>query len=165
MYLDDSTFKTVVSSTPLVSIDLVIRDAAGRALLGLRTNRPAQNQWFVPGGRVLKNERLAEAFTRLVAAELGVQLSIDRARLLGVYDHLYSDSIWGDSVSTHYVVTAFELDASDLIATETGGAFSLDTLPDKQHADYRWFEVDTLLRSDQVHEHTKWYFTKDIGFK
>ena len=51
-----STFKTVIASTPLISIDLVIKNNTGRILLGKRTNRPAQGFWFVPGGRVLKDE-------------------------------------------------------------------------------------------------------------
>jgi colanic acid biosynthesis protein WcaH len=35
-----------------VSIDLIVRDADGRVLLGLRNNRPARDWWFVPGGIV-----------------------------------------------------------------------------------------------------------------
>ncbi|MBJ6922853.1 GDP-mannose mannosyl hydrolase, partial [Vibrio cholerae] len=46
--LDELTFKTVVASTPLVSMDLIVRNRYGQVLLGLRTNRPAQGFWFVP---------------------------------------------------------------------------------------------------------------------
>ena len=46
--LELETFKTVVASTPLVSIDLIVRNRQGQVLLGLRTNRPAQGGWFVP---------------------------------------------------------------------------------------------------------------------
>ena len=41
MWLDLPTFNVVVASTPLVAIDLVVKNSRGEALLGLRLNRPA----------------------------------------------------------------------------------------------------------------------------
>jgi colanic acid biosynthesis protein WcaH len=64
MFLEKDTFKTVIASTPLVSIDLVVTNQNGEALLGKRLNRPAKDFWFVPGGRILKEESLAAAFRR-----------------------------------------------------------------------------------------------------
>ena len=62
--LDD--FHTVVRLAPLVFIDFIIRNARGEVLLGLRNNEPAQGFYFVPGGIVLKQERLHEAFARIL---------------------------------------------------------------------------------------------------
>ena len=76
MFLSTQDFATVVRSTPLVSIDLIVENAQGEYLLGKRTNRPAQGFWFVPGGRVQKDETLADAFARLTQAELGLSLPI-----------------------------------------------------------------------------------------
>ena len=59
---------------PLISIDLLVQNEHGEYLLGLRNNRPAQGYWFVPGGRVLKNETLDGAFKRLTFEELGIEL-------------------------------------------------------------------------------------------
>ena len=73
-WLDVTTFETVVASTPLISIDLLVQNEHGEYLLGLRNNRPAQGYWFVPGGRVLKNETLDGAFKRLTFEELGIEL-------------------------------------------------------------------------------------------
>jgi len=47
----------VVDNISVVSIGLIVRVATG-VLLGLRENEPAKGEWFVPGGAVLKNERL-----------------------------------------------------------------------------------------------------------
>jgi colanic acid biosynthesis protein WcaH len=44
------TFKTVIASTPLISIDLIVRNNQQQILLGKRLNKPAQGYWFVPGG-------------------------------------------------------------------------------------------------------------------
>lgn len=53
-WLDTDIFATVVHCAPLISIDLLVQNAQGEYLLGLRNNRPAQGYWFVPGGRVKK---------------------------------------------------------------------------------------------------------------
>jgi colanic acid biosynthesis protein WcaH len=161
--LDDATFKTIIDSTPLISIDLVVRDAEGRVLLGQRLNRPAQGFWFVPGGRILKGESLGSAFRRLTLVELGIEIDITDARYLGLYEHFYDDSIYtneskGVDVSTHYVVNGFE------VVLTSAKNLTTNTLPAEQHGTYQWFSEEALMTSDEVHVHSKWYFDKDKGF-
>ncbi|WP_434341262.1 GDP-mannose mannosyl hydrolase [Motilimonas cestriensis] len=151
MFLDQAIFTTVIESTPLVSIDLVVINKQGQALLGQRLNRPAQGYWFVPGGRILKNEALADAFKRLTLDELGQAFTIEQASLLGPFDHFYDDYVFGDGVTTHYVAIAFILKLECELAS----------LPlDMQHGGYHWFDVSSLLTNNKVHTHTKWYFDK-----
>lgn len=133
-WLDAETFQTVVASTPLISIDLLVENEQGEYLLGLRNNRPAQGYWFVPGGRVQKNETLNDAFKRLTRTELGVELERTDARFKGVYEHFYTDSVFGEQVSTHYVVLAHHLK----LAQES---IKLD---DCQHADMIWTKPKDL---------------------
>ena len=150
MYLDNKTFVTVLSNAPLVSIDLIVENARGELLLGQRKNRPAQGFWFVPGGRILKNEPMATAFKRLTLAELGMEFAIETAKLQGPYDHFYSDSVFGDSPSTHYVAIAYQLSVEHLTH-----------LPKEQHSRYRWFSKTELLAHPDVHPNTKAYFEQD----
>lgn len=151
MYLNDNDFRTVIQSTPLVSIDLIIKNSKDEILLGERVNRPAQNFWFVPGGRILKMESIHDAFQRLTLVELGQQFSIDDAKLLGPYDHFYSDCVFGPDVSTHYVAIAYEL--------LVGNSFDqLSSLPKNQHGNYRWSGIIDLLANPNVHVNTKAYF-------
>jgi len=147
-WLDADTFRKVVDATPLVSIDLIVEDHEGRVLLGQRVNRPALDYWFVPGGRIQKNESLDVAFVRLTWAELGCEFQRDQAHFEGVYEHLYEDSVFGESPSTHYVVLAYRLKvhATDL------------KLPEQQHSDYSWWSPAELLASEQVHTNTRAYF-------
>ena len=91
-WLPAEHFGRMVADMPLISIDLVVRNTQGEALLGLRLNRPAQGYWFVPGGRIRKDERIPQAFVRLVKEELGQELAFERAAFLGVYEHHYSDN-------------------------------------------------------------------------
>jgi colanic acid biosynthesis protein WcaH len=161
--LDDATFKTIIDSTPLISIDLVVRDAEGRVLLGQRLNRPAQGFWFVPGGRILKGESLGSAFRRLTLVELGTEINIADARYLGLYEHFYDDSIYtneskGVEISTHYVVNGFE------VVLTSAKDLTTNNLPAEQHDAYQWFLEEELMASGKVHVHSKWYFDKDKGF-
>ena len=146
--LSAELFGSIVAHAPLISLDLVVHNPAGDILLGQRLNRPAQGFWFVPGGRVRKDERLPQAFARLTREELGVELAMVSARFLGPYEHHYPDNFSGDDFSTHYVVLAYELVLDVALAA----------LPRAQHDAYRWWKRDELLASPDVHVHSKWYF-------
>lgn len=149
VWLPPADLARVVELTPLVSIDLVVRDDAGRMLVGLRTNRPARGTWFVPGGRVGKNERLAAAFARISRGELGRELAMSEARPLGVFEHFYDDNFAGEPhFGTHYVVLVYALavDPARL------------TLPERdQHGGYAWLSDDEIGARDDVHPNSRAY--------
>ena len=118
-------------------------------LLGWRSNKPAKQYWFVPGGRIFKNERLADAFHRIAKEELGLDKIMEQDELLGVYEHLYEDNVfYNPDFGTHYIVLGYQLKADVDIAQ----------LPQKQHQKYQWFSKTELLNHPQVHENTKAYF-------
>ena len=146
MFLEKEVFSSVVQHAPLVSIDLIVKDQQSRVLLGKRTNEPAKGYWFVLGGRIYKDETLDTAFTRTVKDELGLDMSREEALFDKTYEHFYNNNVFNHSFSTHYVVLAHKI--------------QIDTLPElnKQHSEYRWFEVEELLSSDDVHSYTKDYF-------
>jgi colanic acid biosynthesis protein WcaH len=147
--LTDEEFLSVIDRTPLVSIDLVMRDFQGRLLLGLRTNEPAKGSWFVPGGRIRKGETLDDAFARITADELGVPLLLSGASLFGAFTHQYETNfISAANVSTHYVVLAYELITPSLPVA----------LPFAQHAEFRWWSEDDAIRSETVHPNNLPYF-------
>ena len=150
MHLDNKTFLRIIQATPLVSIDLLIRNRQGQVLLGKRSNRPAKGFWFVPGGRIRKNEPVNEALRRISEVELGVR--IERAELRGVFDHIYPDNFAGEpGINTHYVVLAFEYELRP----------GEEMRPDGQHSELRWWDVAEALSSAEVHENTRAYFRAD----
>jgi len=150
MMTDNRRSLEIIDSTPLVSIDLILEDRNGSVLLGKRVNRPAQGYWFVPGGRIVKNERLCDAMKRISAAELGVTISLTEAQLLGAFEHIYDDNYLGqDGINTHYVVLAYKINAPN----------DLEIVPDDQHSAIKWWSKRDLLGSPEVHQNTKAYFT------
>lgn len=151
MWLNSEVFRTVVDSTPLISIDLVVQNDLGECLLGQRLNRPAQGFWFVPGGRVMKNETLDAAFDRLTLEELGKASLRSDARLMGVYEHFYSDSVFassGEGPDTHYVVLAYQIVLNEDEVLQP---------PVTQHGAYRWWTLSDMQSSEYVHSNSRAY--------
>ena len=145
--LDDQAFKTVINSTPLISIDLLVKKD-NKILLGRRINKPAQGYLFSIGGRVYKNESIQQATARIAKTELNIELKLT-PKFAGVFEHFYDDGIYKD-VSTHYINLAYEVDINNEILN----------LPNDQHNEYQWLSIDELLSSKQVHKYVKDYFRK-----
>jgi len=152
--LDPSAFEMVLRNTPLVAVDLLVKNKNGAYLLGFRKNKPAQNFWFVPGGRIYKGETFRMTIPRISKSEMGFPLQLDQLELRGVSQHLYTDNVFNDaSYGTHYIVLAFH----------TRSAIScLSTGPTAQSSEMRFFEINELLESDQVHPYSKAYFKSSI---
>ena len=143
-------FVELLRGLPLVSVDLVLVRGGTEILLGLRTNRPAQGSWFVPGGRILKDEPRADALKRVAARELGIaNIAGLKPLLLGVFEHFYPDCFAGDiGVSTHYVVIAHRIDVP--LGFEVPGC-------DNQHAELRWWPIAEAVANTNVHRYTRDY--------
>ena len=142
--LGDQIYKTVVDSTPLVSIDILLKKD-NKVLLGRRVNKPAQGYFFSIGGRINKNETIDNAMARVALNELNIYLK-STPEFIGVFEHFYDDSMY-ENVSTHYVNLAYEYEVEEI-----------PNLPTEQHSEYQWFSIDELLESKQVHKYTKDYF-------
>ncbi len=138
----------VVKNTPLVSIDLIVKNSHSEILVGLRKNEPAKDYWFVPGGRILKNERIAQAFERIAKEELGINIAYEQAKFLGVFEHFYKNNFaQKEDFTTHYVVLAHQMNISE----------NLLQLPNTQHQEYKWLSKDSMSKEKKVHPYTKAY--------
>jgi len=147
--LGPDEFVEIVKLAPLVSVDLIVKDRRNRVLLGLRKNQPAKGSWFVPGGRVMKDERIADALVRIAKDELGIKAVAENAKFLGVFEHLYKKNFaCRKGFGTHYVVLAYEIKTSQ---TQLCGV-------DDQHSRYEWFDKQSVLNNKKVHPYTKAYF-------
>lgn len=148
-FIPTEQFKTVVEYAPLISIDLITM-YDGKVLLGKRKNKPAKDFYFTTGGIVRKNESFTDAQKRIAKDELGIELT-QEPKFIGVFEHFYKDSIF-DGVSTHYVNHGYLLELDQKI----------QNLPQEQHSDYKWFGIDELHESKEVHDYVKLYFKNDI---
>ena len=89
--LDIKVFKTIVDSTPLISIDLLIANN-NKILLGKRKNNPARGYYFSIGGRIYKNETIEQAIERISMEELRIKMN-GKSEFIGVFEHFYEKVI------------------------------------------------------------------------
>ena len=135
--IPEDEWKIIVRKMPIVSVDLIVL-LDGGAVLGKRCNEPAKGEWFVPGGRVRKGERLEDAVHRIAREELGTDVEVKE--MLGVYEHFYNTADIPDA-SKHYVAVAF-------VVTPIDEKF----VPDNQHTEFRVFTSE-----DGLHPYVKQY--------
>jgi colanic acid biosynthesis protein WcaH len=140
-WIDADDWATIVAHMPIPSVDLVVRHGGG-VLLGRRANAPAKGEWFVPGGRIQKGERLREAVHRVADEELDVNVTVREP--LGAYDHLYDTSDVDGVESKHYLANGFVVEAQ---------GDPLTGVSDDQHDEFRLFQE----RPDGCHEYVAAY--------
>ncbi len=165
--LDKRAFLEIVQNAPLVSIDLFLRNEKGGILLGVRKDAPARGFWFVPGGRIRKDQTLAEAFRAIAKREAGIEVEIEDARFMGVFEHFYDDNVEGlPGIKTQYISLAFEVRGVD----------DSVRLSDADHSTSRWRGVDFVLKDPPaepggllqpgrwVHPYVKRMFEEDPAY-
>ncbi len=148
-FLSDDMFAQVVRHAPLISIDLIIRDREHNIFVALRNNEPAKGKYFVPGGRIRKDEKIEAAFARILTAETGIHIPFSETRFIGVYQHLYATNRFDQrGYGTHYIVLAYELRLNERPCV----------MLDSQHTQYRWMSDAAIKAALDVHANTKDYF-------
>lgn len=108
--------------TPLLSVDAVLFDSAGRLLLVRRRYPPFVGQHALPGGFVDVGERVEDAVRRELLEETGVTATV--ARLVGVYSDPARDP------RRHNVSIAFLMTAADQIPVGGDDAASASFIDD-----------------------------------
>ena len=146
--LPDTLFRTILQHAPLIAIDLCVVTAKQNILIGYRKNRPARDNWFVPGGRIRKAETLSAAFRRISQQELGLTKALEQGAFLGTYEHFYPDNFYDESFGTHYIVLAYMVTVDTINFTE---------LPAEQHNRYRLVALGEFERDPSIHKNSRAY--------
>ncbi len=123
--LSDRVYKKVVASLPIATVDAVLV-WRGSFLLCKRKNKPAQGEWWIPGGRILKGESQQQALERKLREETG--LSIASSKFIGAFDALFPESAWG--VPAHCITLLY------VVRPKRVGELRLDS----QHGEFHWFK-------------------------
>ena len=144
------SWKTIVSYSPLVSVDLIVESESG-IVVGKRKNKPAKGKWFTPGGIVRKEERLEDAVHRVAKTELGQSVNIKTQ--LGVYEHHYPNSEFSD-VSKHYIAIGY------VVTVDEG-----EIIPDSQHSELKIVSPHYDKEKSDLHKYMQRYLTDYIEWK
>lgn len=111
---------------------------------GKRKNDPLKGFFFTPGGRTQKNEAHIDCLNRVGRSELGLIFDdLKQVKLMGVWDHFYANSIFGDEISTHY------LNLSHCIYYDKRPEILLDD----QHDTFEWFDLNKAANDNNFHKY------------
>ena len=72
MYIDQNIYNVILSTMPIICVDILVVNKYGKILLIKRNELPAKNQWWLPGGRLFKNEELTDCAKRKAKEEIGL---------------------------------------------------------------------------------------------
>jgi len=96
--LPDDVFQFVSRVTPLVNVDLLIKDERGRTLLTWRDDEFYGAGWHVPGSIIRFKETFADRIRACAREELGADVSSDSRPLL-VIQGISARATRGHSIS------------------------------------------------------------------
>lgn len=157
MKLNNKEFKNIIDKTILFAFDFII-SYQKKILLLKRKNSPAKNYWFVPGGRVFKNEKMKDAIKRILKNEININngnfYSIKTGAL---YEHFYKkDNVFGDrDLDTHYIVQTIIIELKNIDNIKI----------DSQTSKFKFYNLNEIKKSKNVHRFIKSYFTANSKIK
>lgn len=139
-FVPQHAYKEILEQLPICCVDIFIIHE-GKVLLVQRTNKPAQHEWWPPGGRVHKGELLEAAARRKVFEEVGLTIVIQKQ--LGAYETIFSDGPFDDLKSgVHTINVCF-------LASLTGNP---DVSLDKTSSGFQWIPLSEAHLSKYAHK-------------
>lgn len=72
--LPDELFLFISRITPLINVDLLIKDDKGRTLLAWRNDKHCGEGWHLPGGIIRFKETMKERLEKVARKEIGVKV-------------------------------------------------------------------------------------------
>jgi ADP-ribose pyrophosphatase YjhB (NUDIX family) len=98
-----------------------------KILLLKRLNYPAKGEWWFPGGRVLKNEKISDSIIRKVKEE--TNLNVEIISQIGVYETIFEKK---HTVNIYFLLKNLN---SEIILNS-------------EHEKYFWFDLVNLPKLD-----------------
>jgi ADP-ribose pyrophosphatase YjhB (NUDIX family) len=96
--LPEEVFLFISRVTPLVNVDLLVKDDTGRTLLTWRDDEFYGAGWHVPGGILRYKERMSERIREVAHEELGAVVSFDAAPI-STKESFRQESVRGHHIS------------------------------------------------------------------
>ncbi len=70
-WISQTLYNQILENMPIACVDIAIV-AQGTVLLVKRGDAPARGEWWVPGGRVVKGEKMRDTASRKAQEEVGI---------------------------------------------------------------------------------------------
>ncbi|MFH0808039.1 MAG: NUDIX domain-containing protein [archaeon] len=128
MEIPEEKYKEILELMPIACVDLVIF-YCGKIFLAKRINEPVKGQWFLPGGRIMKNEKLNDVVMRKAKEETGLDVKIIKPLMFD--ETMFNESSMKGVVSgVHTVNLVYLVEAKN-------NKVKLDA----QNSEYKWIDI------------------------
>jgi len=121
--IPEEEYKEILKKIPICCVDVIIINAENNFLLAKRTNEPAKGKWWLPGGRILKNETIKHAALRKSYEETGLKCKY--VKRLGVFETIFDKGPFGSPVHTVNIICLMKTNQKNVLL-------------DKQNNEYLW---------------------------
>lgn len=131
--LPEDIFYYISSVTPMVNVDLLIKDEKGRILLAWRDDQYAGRGWHLPGGIIRFRETLETRLKKVAETEVGASVDYDPSPIAINEIINYKRSIRGHFISLLYkcsLSSAFVPNNKGRSKTDVGYLMWHDACPD-----------------------------------
>ena len=119
--LPDEVFYYISKTTPLVNVDLLLKDETGRCLLAWRNDKYCGKGWHVPGGIVRFKEPLETRVRKVAENEIGAEINFDITPLtINQCIHHERDE------RSHFISLLYNCSLSSTFVPKNKGLFSDD---------------------------------------
>jgi len=143
-------YEQILENMPICCLDIIVYRNK-KILLVRRKNKPAKDNWWVLGGRLLKREKLKEGVKRKVKEEAGIQ--IDEPEFVGVQEYFSKDSKFDNvRTGTHTIGLIFKCELKnnqEIKLDSTSSDFKWIDKIDEELDDY----VKAALRNSRVFDY------------
>ena len=138
--LPEEVFRLVSELTPLVNVDLLIKDSSGRTLLTWRDDEFYGPGWHIPGGILRFKERALDRLAKVAELELGAQISSNLVPLL-ITEIMHPSR----DVRGHFISLLYEC---AITSGPLGECYSQNGQP--KNGQWAWFSE---APSELIHQH------------
>jgi ADP-ribose pyrophosphatase YjhB (NUDIX family) len=127
MNIESELYTRIIENLPILCVDgLIIKD--DKILLLKRINEPAKGEWWFPGGRVFKNEKINQSIIRKVKEE--TNLDVEIVKQIAVCETIFEKK--------HTVNICFSLKP-----------INDEVILNYEHEKYCWFDLSELPNLDE----------------
>jgi colanic acid biosynthesis protein WcaH len=140
--LPEELFLFISRITPMVNVDLLIKDENERVLLSWRDDQFAGTGWHIPGGIVRFKEKLKERVLKVAETEIGTSIKFDSVPVA------INQTICEHDTRGHFISILYKCFLSSEFIPENRG------LSKKDNGYLKWFELcpDNLVELHKIYK-------------
>jgi colanic acid biosynthesis protein WcaH len=140
--LPDELFYYISRTTPLVNVDLLIKDENGRTLLSWRDDEYSGKGWHVPGGIIRFKETLEYRIRKVAETEIGADVAFDGTPI-AINQHIHQER----EIRSHFISVLYKCFLSGIFVLQNKGM----NPGDKGYLKWHNSCPDNLLKCHEVY--------------